>query len=111
MAYLPNILTCVLAYSHFACFFGVLINEIFVTEKRPGEGGKTKANRVFWVRTSPSIQSCASSTSPSSQPGSPACRRSSSDFPDLSLMIVHSRHRIFYWMINENCFKLWGSNR
>ena len=49
MAYLPNIPTSALAYCHFICFLGIIINEVFVTEKKAGQGGKTKANRVFWV--------------------------------------------------------------
>lgn len=48
-AYLPNILTCVLAYSHFTCFCGLLINEIFIDADKEGETGKATASRVFWV--------------------------------------------------------------
>lgn len=31
MAYLPNILTCIIAYAHFTCYCGMLINEICIT--------------------------------------------------------------------------------
>lgn len=79
MAYLPNIYSCVVAYAHFTCFCGMLINSIFVTEKHPGRGGKTKANRVFWFRNSSPMQSCAASTLPSSWVDSSASTMSSSD--------------------------------
>jgi hypothetical protein len=59
MAYLPNILTCVISYFHFTCFCGMLINSICISEKIPGKGGKTTTNRVFWVRKQLSIQLCA----------------------------------------------------
>ena len=33
MAFLPNIITCVIAYAHFTCFTGMLINETCISEK------------------------------------------------------------------------------
>ena len=48
MTFIPNILACVLAYVHFAGFLGILVNTIFINEKKKGRGGKTTANRIFW---------------------------------------------------------------
>lgn len=63
LTFIPNITACVLAYSHFAKFIGIVVNSVFINEKKKGRGGKTTANRVFWFRKSSPTQSCASSTS------------------------------------------------
>jgi hypothetical protein len=56
MVYVPEIYVCVFAYCHFGAFLGMMINNVFVTEKKIGEGGKTKTNRVFWVSTYVNIE-------------------------------------------------------
>jgi len=48
MVYCPDILVCVLSHSHLAAFIGMMINNVFVSEKKIGRGGKSKVNRIFW---------------------------------------------------------------
>ena len=49
MVYCPQIIVCVFACCHLGAFIGMMINNVFVSEKKLGQGGRSKVNRVFWV--------------------------------------------------------------